>query len=58
MTAEWIIDLQAEMRAMIRAAIEESPYGFIVAIEQEQDHEKGIADRGDYGQRSPDDSRT
>ncbi len=43
MTPEFIASLREEMRQMIRAAIEANPYGYIVALE---DDETGIADSG------------
>jgi hypothetical protein len=58
MTKEWIIRLRAEIRQMIQQAVDASPFGFIVAIEQDQDHEKGISDRGGNHERPCDDSRT
>jgi len=36
MTAEWIAELQCEIRKMIRKAIEENRYSIIVAIEQDE----------------------
>jgi hypothetical protein len=58
MTAEWIADLQAEIREMVREAVRKSPYGFVVAVEQDQDQEKGIADRGGNHERQTDDPWT
>lgn len=58
MTKEWIIRLRVEIQTMVREALAASPYGFIVAIEQDQDHEKGISDRGGNHERPCDDSRT
>jgi hypothetical protein len=37
MTQEWIIELREEIRQMVRQAIDANPYGFIVAIERDED---------------------
>lgn len=58
MTAEWVAELQAEIREMIRKAIEENRYSIIVALEPDEDDEKGIADRGgNHEPRQSDDPR-
>jgi hypothetical protein len=36
MQQEWIIELREEIRQMIRQAIDASPYGFIVALERDE----------------------
>jgi hypothetical protein len=36
-TAEFIASLREEIRQMVRQAIDASPYGFIVAIEHDED---------------------
>jgi hypothetical protein len=37
MDPKWVASLRAELHAMVIKAIEESPYGFIVAIEADEE---------------------
>jgi len=58
MTKPWIEQLHQEIGRMIADHVEQFRDYYIVAIEQEQDHEKGISDRGGNHERPCDDSRT
>jgi hypothetical protein len=45
-------ELRAELKGIVAKAIDENPYGFIVAIEPDEDNEKRTTDRGNHERQS------